>query len=58
MMLAQGATIKIVSEMLGHASVMTTWDIYQHISESIQREAAGLLDPPLFAVDYEDAIVV
>ena len=57
-MLVQGAPTRIVSEMPGHASVMTTWDIYQHISESIQREAAGLLDPPLFAVDYEDAIVV
>ena len=35
---------KIVSEMLGHASVAITLDLYSHVDPGMQREAADKLD--------------
>ena len=39
---------KIVSEMLGHASIQTTLDLYSHPSVSLQRTVADDLDERLF----------
>jgi integrase len=32
--------VKIVSERLGHASAKITWDIYQHVTPTMQSNAA------------------
>lgn len=39
---------KIVSERLGHKHVGITLDIYSHVDETMQREAANVLDSKLF----------
>ena len=39
-LLAQGVPLKVVSERLGHSSVSITADVYQHVSEHMQDEAA------------------
>jgi integrase len=41
--LAMGESIKVVSERLGHSSVALTMDLYQHVSQDMQREIAGKL---------------
>lgn len=38
--LAAGVDVKIVSERLGHASAKITWDIYQHVTPTMQADAA------------------
>jgi site-specific recombinase XerD len=39
-MLEDGTPLKVVSEILGHASVATTADLYMHVTPSMQAEAA------------------
>lgn len=41
--------LKVVSERLGHASTKITADIYQHVDESMQREATAKLESMLYA---------
>lgn len=43
LMLGAGVHPKIVSERLGHASIAITMDTYQHVSPSMQREAAAAM---------------
>lgn len=38
--LAAGIDVKIVSERLGHSSAKITWDIYQHVTPTMQAKAA------------------
>jgi integrase len=40
----QGIHPKVVSEMLGHASVSITLDLYSHVLPNMQREAVGRMD--------------
>jgi integrase len=51
LMLGQGVHPKLVSEMLGHATVAITLDFYSHATPAMHREAARTLDallrPPL-----------
>ena len=47
LMLGRGVHPKIVSEMLGHAQVATTLDLYSHVTPTMQREAAATLDAVL-----------
>ena len=35
---------KVASEILGHATVAITLDLYSHVTESMQTEAAKLMD--------------
>jgi integrase len=42
--LANGDHPKVVSEMLGHASIQITLDTYSHVLPSLQREAADRFD--------------
>jgi integrase len=42
-MLVNGVPLKVVSDMLGHASVAITGDIYGHVSPDVSREAAAKL---------------
>ena len=46
-MLLRGANPKVISEVLGHASVAFTMDTYSHIIEGMQSDAMVLLDEVL-----------
>ena len=35
---------KIVSEMLGHATIAITLDLYSHVTPTMQRQAAAAID--------------
>jgi integrase len=38
---------KIVSEMLGHSTIAITLDLYSHVTPTMQRDAAAVLDAVL-----------
>jgi integrase len=42
-MLDQGIPLKVVAERLGHSSTRITADLYQHVSETMQDDAAAKL---------------
>ena len=44
LMLSRGIHRKIVSEMLGHATIAITLDTYRHVLPMMQREAATAMD--------------
>ncbi len=44
LLLGQGVHPKIASEMLRHSTVAITLDLYSHVTESMQRKAAGAMD--------------
>ena len=43
-LLAAGVHPKIVQERLGHASITTTLDLYSHVTNTMQADAAARLD--------------
>jgi site-specific recombinase XerD len=43
-MLSRGVHPKVASEMLGHATVAVTLDLYSHVTETMQRSAAEALN--------------
>ena len=43
LMLAQGVRLEVVSELLGHASIAITKDVYGHLVEGDKRRAAAAL---------------
>lgn len=48
-MLVQGVPLKVVSEILGHASIAITADIYGHVSPDVSRDALATLSASLLA---------
>ena len=48
LMLAQGTPLHVVSEILGHASIVITKDVYGHLVEGDKRPAAELMSRALF----------
>ena len=44
LMLSRGVHPKVASEMLGHATVAVTLDLYSHVTETMQRSAAEALN--------------
>jgi len=44
LLLEQGVHSNIVSEMLGHATIGITLDLYSHVTPSMQEQAAQALD--------------
>jgi len=48
LLLAGKVNPKVVSEMLGHASVVITLDIYSHVLPDMQHDAAAILDRVLY----------
>jgi integrase len=46
--LAAGVDVKVVSERLGHASATITWDIYQHVTQSMASDAAQVVADLIF----------
>ena len=57
LMLSQGVHPKLVSEMLGHATVSITLDLYSHATASMHREAASTLDALLRAPEVVRTVV-
>lgn len=51
LLLLQGVHVKIVSELLGHASVAITLDLYSHVLPNMQRQAASAMDTLLDSYD-------
>ncbi len=47
LLLSRGVTVKVVSEMLGHASVSITLDTYSHVLPDMQESAARAMDEAL-----------
>ena len=48
LMLAQGTPLHVVSEVLGHASLAITKDVYGHLLEGDKRAAAESMSRALF----------
>ena len=44
LLLLQGVELKVVQEILGHASISTTGNIYAHVLQSLKRGAADSMD--------------
>jgi integrase len=55
-MLTKGVPLKVVSKMLGHASIAITGDIYGHVSPDVSREAVTKLGAALAAVQTSMAV--
>ncbi len=51
LLLIAGTNPKIVSERLGHSSIILTLDTYSHVLPGMQRESASKLNAMLFADD-------
>lgn len=49
LMLEQGVPLKAVTERLGHSSTQITSDVYQHVGEQMQDDAAAKLGAALLA---------
>jgi integrase len=47
LMLSQGVSMKVASERLGHTTIGITMDLYSHIDEELQRDAANRLSQAL-----------
>ena len=43
LLLEQGVPIKTVSERLGHSSIRITGDVYAHVTNAMQRQAADTI---------------
>jgi integrase len=46
-LLLAGVHPKIAQERLGHSTIATTMDIYGHVSETMQEDAAAKIDTAL-----------
>ena len=44
LLLKEGKSPKIVSELLGHSTITVTMDVYSHVLPNMQREAVQSLD--------------
>ena len=44
LLIAAGVPAKVVAERLGHASVAITLDLYAHVQEGMQRDAADRIE--------------
>lgn len=42
-LLSQGVNLKVVQERLGHESIVTTGDVYSHVTPAMQQEAVNVL---------------
>ncbi len=47
-LLAEGVNVKIVSEMLGHSSIVQTLETYSHVIPGLKEEAARKIESALF----------
>ena len=42
-MLTHGVSLRVVSEILGHASIAITGDVYEHVAPDVSREAVATI---------------
>jgi integrase len=49
MLLARGVNVKLISEMLGHATITLTLDTYSHVIPAMHGDAAAAIDAMLTA---------
>ena len=54
MLLLQGTHPKVVQEMLGHAAISVTMDVYSHVLPGLQEEAVDRLNQRLAAAAEPD----
>jgi integrase len=47
LLLERGVNLKIASEMLGHARIAFTLQLYSHVTPHMQQQAADAMDAPL-----------
>jgi integrase len=47
MALEAGVDLKMVSAALGHSTIVTTADLYAHVTESLRKDAAAKIDDAL-----------
>ncbi len=47
LLLREGVNVKVVSEMLGHASIAITLDTYSHVLPNMQQSAVRALEEAL-----------
>ncbi len=53
LLIADGAHPAVIASRLGHTSVKTVLDVYGHLYEGLDRNAADALDPPWGASDVD-----
>jgi integrase len=53
---AAGVSVKVISDMLGHASITFTLERYSHVLPSIQDEAAARVERMLYGANTGDAL--
>jgi site-specific recombinase XerD len=58
MLIAEGASVKLVQEMLGHASASTTLDTYAHLWPDATEQARSAIERRLVLRDAGEAIRV
>jgi integrase len=51
LLIAEGAHPAVIASRLGHTSVKTVLDVYGHLYEGLDRDAADTLNPPWDASD-------
>ena len=50
LLIRAGVPMKVVQERLGHASILTTMDLYAHMMPGMQQDAAQKLGEALQAI--------
>lgn len=48
MLLTMGVSPKVAQQRLGHGSISTTMDIYSHVIEEVEKEAAEKINIGMF----------
>ena len=56
LLLAQGVSPKMISEILGHARVGITLNVYSHLYEPMRQDAAAKMDEMLRDVELRDSL--
>lgn len=56
LMLANGVPPKVAAERLGHADPMLFMNLYSHVTQTMQREAANVIGSTLFGTDDDTTV--
>ncbi len=55
-LLAQGVAMKVVQDVLGHAQIAMTADLYSHVVPELRRDAADRIGATLFGGEHPEAV--